>query len=1688
MMAPVSADHKSDGDFESWCITSSTGDTIEGCSASTVSQHRQVLFNEYKFYNSKDNNLILLPEVENNAGEDAKVEITAYHRDNEIDSVNITVEEERTESFQFELDLSTITHDETIDQIGYEVNVYNAQGEHKGSYEEGPESYRISNETISSNTIFTDSETFRVVPKEEQTIVAIENTILDISRYNAGGQETKTLEEDSLPPLQYNSQGEQVNSPNGEILFPEQLKKNNNRASVLTNQNGELEFGTAYYGIHEANRHRLNVFYGLQTESDTDYVQVRIVDKNGNPISPDMANAESRRLNNTVENSINFNTNEQYEEAIDNETVQENSKTIELTDAERKYVNDNYEAYVTYDATEGDNTFFLYRATISSSDIGKTTNEEGIYIKGSEFVERTQQNTWYANNTSGLNESNISERNWYVDGELRYTGEEFETSFDETGNYTLKVTSKSNQSEIYSDTKTVVVQNFSEKPATFNATYTPVRSEDEYGQVSLKPDEKFTVQVTIRNRGDNTVERELGLREQYNENFNSRDTFVDTSTVRVGPRSTKTVELSTSWPPHEYGNRTMGVYETSTAGNEPIPRENDGNNSTSVYVLQPATAGVELVEGPGSHLIYDNFNAEILVQNRGDLDTGEVDTSFGDPSVTLEFDEWVGSKEVDLSGGDVRAGQPGEQKEVRFARDGTNYTPSLPGLDYADRPYSPYSENEGTHELVATPDNPFAQPNNQLYTDITENKTDNTTDVRIYYAEVITMKVRAPNDTYVREDNETVWQASAYPYIANDSEWDEETQNINGDTGVSTGKYDTDKELANTFGPDTMPATGGYTTFHPVSQGYYNNDTPINQVVTNVTVYNNGSSDVGRTRVYITTNKSGFNLSNESQYDPYDKPSISGEIVGIAGLEMEPHTKHNVDVPVVIPNVEENEGVHNLEAHVRTLPDYTRQYPDGFESQWETNVTISVYGDIIITDFENQTEEINELCSGRGSGGNCNGTPTNDTTNFTYTNRGGAEGNFTISGWFEWVNDPTDHEHPEATQVECVANNSSTCDYMYNTTEFWNQSREQLIEPNNTSETWRFEHEFEEPGEYEVRANILRETTANNSSQFNENNIEGGYPNNDSVTKTLRVLDITDPISRFMWKDTDSCCRPNMVNENTIWEGGTLRYDGTEFSSGKPSEHPDSGQITLDSTSPEDQDYNQSGSGSPTDNVGIEEWNWDEDGSPISSSTTWSKRYDDPGTYNVELTVSDYDALTDDQNTNTKSHTINVQADGTAPDLVFEITDYGTSGINYADPADDTGKSPSVWANYGYIDTRAEAEDNGIGIEEAQILASTSDSYTSYQSDYTYSGGGSESCDDYFSSFGQDEFDCWSFPTPSNVTTQTGTFENFPKADGSGGGVNVINGPDDCSNGRGYPTGLGIYAQDFANNTDNAYKNTVIITDTSEPCVEFAEQNPDDNANCTSGNASNSSSRCWDSERGGNASSAQACVEVRDDGPNGAAIGIDYGASSSGWSGGAESATACLSASASTPEPEQPDECGTYNNTSGETDIKSQTFTIQDYHGNANSTRLYVEANSSDRSKYSQDCQYVDVGTGSVTARGRVNSIKASGSVNNLENTSSADVGFEYRQQGSYGGWNSADAGTAGDGESFSARFSCNNQGGGSQKFNVRATGETETHNSTGGTKTVTCGNPPTSTDTPTPTDTPDPSPPPCYPPFCGIS
>ena len=201
-------------------------------------------------------------------------------------------------------------------------------------------------------------------------------------------------------------------------------------------------------------------------------------------------------------------------------------------------------------------------------------------------------------------------------------------------------------------------------------------------------------------------------------------------------------------------------------------------------------------------------------------------------------------------------------------------------------------------------------------------------------------------------------------------------------------------------------------------------------------------------------------------------------------------------------------------------------------------------------------------------------------------------------------------------------------------------------------------------------------------------------------------------------------------------------------------------------------------------------------------------------------------------------------------------------------------------------------------------------------------------------------------------------------------------------------------------------------------------------------------------------------------------IGVDYGASSSSWSGSPSRAEGCVSASAYTPEPEEPD-CEETTREEGRTVTNSKQLRIEDYHDNYNTTIITATASSDDRSKTGDECEggggggggsyncYVNVSL--TNAEGRVTSIYAEGQIDSIDgDCATASWELQYRGSGSTGspsGWQTFGSGSASEGDSFSETTDTNCDSGAGCEYDIRAKAELSNgYNEYSGTRTVTTG------------------------------
>ena len=314
-----------------------------------------------------------------------------------------------------------------------------------------------------------------------------------------------------------------------------------------------LHFGTATYGVPSADTHYLSINYGLLVESPSSEVEVNIVNSEGEVIDKQ---APDRTLSNTIQDGTNFSSREQFRNAIYNDNVQVNQETFTLTQAESRYINNNYGAYVTYEA-EGQTTLLLFRTPLTATDSASTN------ITWDPFVpQKGTETTFTAQNV----DSGVVPQ-WKIEkpngGSLVGTGEEITKTLSDKGEYTVTV----QLGEEQITRKLTVTNEYQDTAASFDISYTltkPINSK--YGTIDVNPLESFSVPVTITNNGDADVERkitmidtlkreQLSMLDEQNRDYGSyTNKVVSERTVNVEPHSEKTVYLSTSWKGYQYGN------------------------------------------------------------------------------------------------------------------------------------------------------------------------------------------------------------------------------------------------------------------------------------------------------------------------------------------------------------------------------------------------------------------------------------------------------------------------------------------------------------------------------------------------------------------------------------------------------------------------------------------------------------------------------------------------------------------------------------------------------------------------------------------------------------------------------------------------------------------------------------------------------------------------------------------------------------------------------------------------------------------------------------------------------------------------------------------------------------------------------------------------------------------------------
>jgi len=305
--------------------------------------------------------------LETEISEDELRDLRLYQMTLEAGQINsITVNEDYTESdfsgsseeFDYEISLDINSRGSFVGGTDFTVTRTVSRDVLSG---EAPSNPILDNQGSSSTSTTADSQVREIVQSGFE--VVLNDTIrTDISRYTDGSQQISALQDPSIPP---NSNGE--NDAVGVAENVSNLRENSTRYPAVIYGSGtqnELQFGTAYYGVPEANYHYLVLTYAFQGETDSSQAEVDIINRQGETISSE----SPRYLPETVDSSIDLNEREQFRQAVEQDTLNTRTVTIALSEQEVRYINNNYESYVTYSTDGGSDTLLLYESSIISTD------------------------------------------------------------------------------------------------------------------------------------------------------------------------------------------------------------------------------------------------------------------------------------------------------------------------------------------------------------------------------------------------------------------------------------------------------------------------------------------------------------------------------------------------------------------------------------------------------------------------------------------------------------------------------------------------------------------------------------------------------------------------------------------------------------------------------------------------------------------------------------------------------------------------------------------------------------------------------------------------------------------------------------------------------------------------------------------------------------------------------------------------------------------------------------------------------------------------------------------------------------------------------------------------------------------------------------------------------------------------
>lgn len=426
----------------------------------------------------------------------------------------------------------------------------------------------------------------------------IENQKTFVSVFNSGVSDQSSFEDNTIPPVSIN-QGGFTGAARGEVMQFGNARLENGLPATITPTNA-WDVGFGIESLPPAQNHVLNMRYAYQaTNVPANSVDLEIVDSSGQEIY-------TGRDGFTIEPTVGVGENP-YEPGDSSSATEIREMSIPLDSLEEEYIRDNGNIYVTlenndYQNDKGQVIFLLYEMSINSTD---NVNENNSPSAGEDDEDNT------------------------VDSQPL------------PGDIDVEVNVKN---------------------ADFN---------EKYDTYDVRPKDTVNFELVFENLGDTAVSGEFDIDDTHylksgqfvDENQFNPDQNPETTKIResiqinlgTGEESVKVRNYQLEWPDSDFGKHEIRV---KRADDESI--DGDGEVGFDTYVLQETTPVIESVKTPGQHLTYDSINAEVTIENIGDIS--------GDVTLNSQFGNWEATETIELPEGDTRLDESSQNVTVAFRR------------------------------------------------------------------------------------------------------------------------------------------------------------------------------------------------------------------------------------------------------------------------------------------------------------------------------------------------------------------------------------------------------------------------------------------------------------------------------------------------------------------------------------------------------------------------------------------------------------------------------------------------------------------------------------------------------------------------------------------------------------------------------------------------------------------------------------------------------------------------------------------------------------------------------------------------------------------------------------------------------------------------------------------------------------